>query len=81
MSWTDENYPAVREHLSEESREVFDDMAEYGLRLYEVVGLRDALKFRRRWDKAVKLAGVEPAPPEQMRNDRAVTRKHQARSE
>lgn len=74
-NWTSENYPAVREHLSSDSREVFDEMAEHGLRLLEVAGTAESLLFRRRWHRAVKRAGLDSVPPEQLRIDYIISAK------
>jgi hypothetical protein len=69
MSWTIDHYQAVRENLSDDSREVFDEMAYQGLRLLEVAGPAEASRFRARWHRAVTQSGVEYAPPERLRND------------
>jgi hypothetical protein len=75
LIWTKEHYSAVREHLSTDSREVFDEMAANGLRLLEVVGTEDATLLRARWHQAVKKAGAEPAPPEILRNDYIIAKR------
>jgi hypothetical protein len=35
MSWTSDNYPKVREHMADGARQVFDRMANEGLRVSE----------------------------------------------
>jgi hypothetical protein len=58
MSWTSENYPKVREHLPDGARQVFDRMANEGLRIGEAKDGWHLDWLLRCWAHACKAAGV-----------------------
>lgn len=58
MSWTSENYPKVREHLADGARQVFDRMANEGLRIGEAANGWPTDWLLRCWAHACQQAGA-----------------------
>ncbi|WP_461172264.1 hypothetical protein M1D93_14870 [Arthrobacter sp. Z1-9] len=58
MSWTRENYPKVREHLADGARQVFDRMANEGLRIREGANGWPTDWLLRCWAHACQQAGA-----------------------
>lgn len=69
MSWTSENYPKVRERLTEQHRAVFDQMANEGRRVLEALGEAPLIPALRNWIGACEAAGAPIAPCHILRLD------------
>lgn len=72
MSWTTENYPRVREHLPEQHRAVFDQMANDGRRVLEALDGAPLIPALRNWIRACDRAEVQIAPCHTLRLDHII---------
>ena len=69
MRWTGENYPKFREHLPDGARQVFDRMANEGLRLGEAADGWPTDWLLRCWAHACEGAGIEAPSCHRLRMD------------